>query len=90
MARGVKGSGPKPAPAVKSAPADIAMVSPLAPLNAAPLGSLDIDSLEGEALRTYALRAGVMPRDVQHLTEDRLRQNTKLVIANHFALLTED
>lgn len=54
-----------------------------------PLGSVDVDSLSGEALRRYARRAGVLPRDVANLTEDRLRQNTKLVIANHFELLSE-
>jgi hypothetical protein len=54
-----------------------------------PLGSVDVDSLAGEVLKRYALRAGVPPRDVEGLTEDRLRQNVKLTIANHFELLTE-
>lgn len=54
-----------------------------------PVGSVDVDSLSGDALRRYARRAGVLPRDCENLTEDRLRQNTKIVIANHFELLTE-
>jgi hypothetical protein len=86
MPRGVKGSGPKKqarqAPPVQAA----------APVEApgAPLKSVDIDLLSGEALRDYARKAGVSPRDCDHLTEDRLRQNTKLFIANHFELLTEE
>lgn len=54
-----------------------------------PLGSVDVDSLSGDVLKRYALRAGVPTRDVENLTEDRLRQNVKLTIANHFELLTE-
>jgi hypothetical protein len=54
-----------------------------------PLGSVEVDSLSGDALRAYAKRAGVSPRDVAGLSEDRLRQNTKLVIAYNFELLTE-
>jgi len=54
-----------------------------------PLGSVDVDSLSGEALKAYARRAGVFPRDIDYLTEDRLRQNTKLTIADHFELLSE-
>lgn len=54
-----------------------------------PLESVNVDSLSGEALRAYARRAGVFPRDIDNLTEDRLRQNTKLVIQTHFELLSE-
>jgi hypothetical protein len=54
-----------------------------------PLGSVDIDRLSGDELKAYAKRAGVSPRDIEFLTEDRLRQNTKLVIANHFELILE-
>lgn len=102
MPRGVRGSGPKQAPkkqpTVQKATATASQVpppepdrpsSPLAPLKQAPLGSLDVDSLSGDELRAYARRAGVLPRDVDHLSEDRLRQNTKLTIANHFELLAE-
>lgn len=91
MPRGVKGSGP----AAKQAPA----VAPAAPSPQAsaqppesswkPLGSVDVDSLSGEDLKQYARRAGVCARDIDCLTEDRLRQNVKLAIANHFELLTE-
>jgi hypothetical protein len=99
MPRGVKGSGPhskKPPPAVileavRRAP-EPATVQPRVVYDRRdkPLGSVDVDSLSGDALRAYARRAGVSPRDVENLTEDRLRQNTKLTIANHFDLLTED
>ncbi len=54
-----------------------------------PLGSVDVDSLSGDVLKRYAKRAGVPARDIEHLTEDRLRQNVKLTIANHFELITE-
>lgn len=84
-------SAPKQAPTSKSLPAEASVraVAGLADDDRRPLGSVDVDSLSGEALRRYARRAGVFPRDVDNLTEDRLRQNTKLVIANHFELLAE-
>lgn len=104
MARGVKGSGPPKAPRSDKKP-QVASQGPAAfskaePVDLAalpwnqhpdgPLGSVDIDSLKGEALRLYAKRAGVLPRDIANLTEDRLRQNTKLMVQNTFELLTED
>lgn len=54
-----------------------------------PLESVDVNSLEGEALRRYAKRAGIRQADIDFLSDDRLRQNIKLAIANHFELLTE-
>lgn len=54
-----------------------------------PLGSVNVDTLAGDVLKAYARRAGVSPRDIDCLTEDRLRQNVKLAIANHFELLAE-
>jgi hypothetical protein len=54
-----------------------------------PLGSLNVDSLSGDVLKRYAKRAGVRQHDIDGLTEDRLRQNVKLTIANHFELLSE-
>lgn len=71
-------------------PEPAAASSPLAPENTAPLASLDVDRLAGQALRTYARRAGVPQRDVDNLTEDRLRQNVKLTIARHFELISEE
>lgn len=100
MPRGVKGSG-KPrvrrqaaqrrsvasdAPPVVVAPADKPVPLDLS----GPLKSLDVDRLAGDDLRRYALKAGVVPRDVQGLTEDRLRQNVKLVIQQHFDLIADD
>lgn len=88
MARVARASGQR-APVVQP----VARVAPAVPFIDAderkPLGSLDVDALSGEALKRYARRAGVGQRDVDGLTEDRLRQNVKLTIANHFELLTE-
>lgn len=36
-----------------------------------------IDDMEGALLKAFARRIGIMQRDVDHLTEDRLRQNCK-------------
>jgi len=36
-----------------------------------------IDDMGGELLRAFARRIGIMQRDVDRLTEDRLRQNCK-------------
>lgn len=55
-----------------------------------PPRSVDIDSLSGDELRSYARRIGISPRDCEHLTEDRLRQNCKAFLQHHFELLTED
>ena len=99
MPRGVRGSGPS-APQRAPQPrrgAGAAAARPPLPqsLDAIgdpdkPLGSVHIDSLSGDALKRYARRAGVRELDVQNLTEDRLRQNTKLAIQNLFDLITED
>lgn len=102
MPRGVKGSGKAAAkaraPAAPKPPATpVAQVqpeqrpsSPLAPRSEPPLASVDVDSLAGEALRKYAIRAGVPKRDVDNLTEDRLRTNVKLTIARTFDLITDE
>lgn len=63
--------------------------SPFAPRKEPPLGSVAVETLYGEELRRYARRAGVSPRDCESLTEDRLRQNTKLAIEQHIELLME-
>lgn len=99
MPRGVKGSGPKKArtPTPRRAPRAQATPkpqdAPQAPAVFAsadkPLGSVDVNSLRGEELKAYARRAGVLPRDVENLSEDRLRVNTRLVIQNHFELIEE-
>lgn len=36
-----------------------------------------IDDMTGAKLKAYARRIGIMPRDVEGLSEDRLRQNCK-------------
>lgn len=36
-----------------------------------------IDDMAGAKLKAYARRIGIMPRDVEGLSEDRLRQNCK-------------
>lgn len=75
---------PDAPPTTPSKPLEVALAD-----DRRPLESVNVDSLSGEALRAYARRAGVIPRDVANLTEDRLRQNTKLVIQTHFELLSE-
>ncbi len=64
--------------------------APVAAVDRRPLGSVNVDSLSGDELRNYGRRAGVRELDCQNLSEDRLRQNIKMFIANHFELLTED
>jgi hypothetical protein len=39
-----------------------------------------IDDMEGPLLRAYARRIGIMQRDVDGLTQDRLRQNCKALL----------
>ena len=102
MPRGVKGSGKakhRPTRAIapqhpqqppKAAAEPPRRVSPLAPANPHPLASVDVDSLVGKALKEYARRAGVPARDIENLTEDRLRQNVKLTITRHFELITDE
>lgn len=86
---------PKPPEASKPPAAEVRAAapkasSPFAPITEPPLASVDVDSLAGEALRKYARRAGVPQRDVDSLTDDRLKQNVKLTIARHFELLTDE
>lgn len=91
MPRGVKGSGP-----AKKTAQPVTVQATATPVEAAPdesswrpLGSVNVDSLTGQALKDYAKRAGLRQDDIDFLTEDRLRQNVKLAIANHFELLSE-
>lgn len=92
--------GQKPAPVAQVEPEAQEQQAPVATgsifeaiseveIPSGPLGSVDVDSLSGLKLRAYALHAGIQRIDVANLTEDRLRQNIKLFIANHFELLTE-
>lgn len=69
---------PNAAPAASRAPAGIRRYT-----------SRDIDTLAGDELRAYARSVGVVPRDCAGLTEDRLRQNIKLVIQQTYELLSE-
>jgi len=90
MPRGVKGSGPNK---VQEAILPLEPASPIEPVayesSWKPLGSVHVDTLSGDELKDYARRAGVRPGDVERLSEDRLRQNVKIVIADHFELITE-
>lgn len=88
MPRGVKGSG-KAAQSIQAAPPQAEPTQEPHSSSWRPLGSVDVDSLSGQVLKDYAKRAGVRQHDIEALSEDRLRQNVKLVIANHFELLTE-
>lgn len=59
----------------------------LAPDDRTPWQSRNVDALAGDELRAYARRIGVQRRDCEGLTEDRLRQNCKLFIANYFEMI---
>lgn len=93
MPRGVKGSGKPRVAALVTPRLSVAPDAPAKPLPldlSGPLKSLDVDRLAGDDLKRYALKAGVVPRDVDGLTEDRLRQNVKLVIQQHFDLIDDE
>ena len=51
--------------------------------------SRDIRSMFGDDLKAYAKQIGVRPRDIEELTEERLRQNCMLVVASLIEHLTE-
>jgi len=101
MPRGVYKRGPgrvinSPPPVAPAAPQPVVATAAQAepPHSRAPEGirkytSRDVDVLTGDDLRAYARGAGVSPRDCAGLTEDRLRQNIKLVIQQTHELLTE-
>lgn len=96
MPRGVKGSGPARKHAAQDAHAfslapTVDRDAKASPLESSwrPLGSVNVDGLCGVELKAYAARAGVRRADIDGLSEDRLRQNIKLTIANHFELLAE-
>ena len=65
-------------------------VVPQAREDRTPWQSRDVDALAGDELRAYARRIGIQRRDCEGLTEDRLRQNCKLFIANYFELIIGD
>jgi hypothetical protein len=86
-----KAAAPAPiAPTPVAAPAAQAdPVTSLAPEGIRKSASKDVESLSGDDLRAYARSVGVSPRNCAELTEDRLRQNVKLVIQQTYELLTE-
>ena len=95
MPRGVKGSG-KPRVRRQAAqrllpPTQEPAAAKPVPLDLdGPLKSLDVDALAGDDLRRYARKAGVIERDVMGLTENRLRQNVKFAIQQHFDLIADE
>lgn len=78
-------AGPKPV----APPEAVAPAQPIAVARPGPVRSQDIDSLAGDTLRNYARSIGVSGRDCIGLTEDRLRQNCKLFLNEHFQALSE-
>lgn len=86
MPRGIPGSGQAKAAAKTagaSAPAaPRAEQKPAAERESHPT---DVDRMYGQALKDYALKVGVVPRDVESLSEDKLRQSAKLVLAAQYA-----
>lgn len=60
-------------------------------------GSLDVlrrgnnvKEMSGQSLKDYARILGILPRDIDFLTEERLRQNCLLRLAERHAQLMED
>lgn len=91
MPRGIPGSGAakgkaKAASKVAgaSAPAAPAATSKAAPAAERESHTTDVDRMYGEALKTFARQVGVVPRDIENLTEDKLRQSCKLVLAAQY------
>lgn len=97
MPRGVKGSGPPKAPpkprqaAAKQAPPAVpAAVAPppAAPDHQATEGEMthptDVDRMSGDHLKRFAAKTGVIQRDIDDLSEDRLRQCIKLMLAEQY------
>lgn len=95
MPRGVPANGQrrKPTPTVApdqpvtvdAAPPEVPTADkPIEAVRRGPVRSMDIDALQGDELRTYARRIGVSGRDCNELGEDRLRQNCKLFLNQHF------
>lgn len=50
-----------------------------APVDAGPIRG-SVDDMSGDKLKRYAKQVGVMQRDIDGLSEDRLRQNCKAMI----------
>lgn len=50
-------------------------------------GSVDIDALHGDDLKRYARQVGVTQRDVDLLTEERLRTSCRVMVEQQFAAL---
>lgn len=67
-----------PPAAVKTTAAPVAAVAPV---------PKSVDAMSWAQLKVYARSIGIMQRDVDGLTEDRLRQNCKAVL---FAALEDD
>jgi hypothetical protein len=47
-----------------------------------PKKSKSVDDLSGDELKSYAAKVGISQRDIDGLSEDRLRQNCKVRIFN--------
>ncbi len=47
-----------------------------------PKKSNSVDDMTGDALKAYAAKVGISQRDIDGLSEDRLRQNCKVRIFN--------
>lgn len=76
----VKAKAPAPvAPATQAEPPKLQLVSPQQPVAPSFYRNkrVNVDSISGDVLKTYARSLGIQQRDVDGLTEDRLRQNCK-------------
>jgi hypothetical protein len=58
--------------------------APVEPSNALPVADKNargsVEDMQGETLQAYARKVGIIERDIQGLTEDRLRQNIRAAI----------
>lgn len=68
---------PPISPVADTPPASAAPVA--VPLDTSPIRG-SVDDMSGDKLKRYAKQVGVMQRDIDGLSEDRLRQNCKAMI----------
>ena len=69
--------------------ADVPLAPPISPVAVTPPAAVpldtspirgSVDDMAGDKLKRYAKQVGVMQRDIDGLSEDRLRQNCKAMI----------
>lgn len=85
MPRGVKGSGPAKQPKAQQWPAKAPAVAAMpGPAKDEMTHPTDVDRMSGNHLKAYAKKVGVVQRDIDTLSDDRLRQCCKLMLADAY------